>query len=232
MKDQDVKDIAEALQIQLTRDFCPIWNVSPTQINFVPKDAPENTGVWELVVLDNSDQAGALGYHDLTSNGDPLGKIFAADDLKFGSSVSVTMSHELMEMIGDPNINLVAEVDDASGNSTWYAYETADACEDDSFGYDVTIASGKKIHVSDFVTPHWFQPDPPSGAIFDFMKHITAPLQILQNGYIGINDGSGWSQKTAKLTDENAVRKSLIKPGHRRERRVRGHQTWKRSIKR
>jgi hypothetical protein len=34
------------------------------------------SGSWWLVMLDDSDQAGALGYHDLTSDGLPLGNIF------------------------------------------------------------------------------------------------------------------------------------------------------------
>jgi hypothetical protein len=31
---------------------------------------------WWLVFLDNSDQAGALAYHDLTNEGLPLSKVF------------------------------------------------------------------------------------------------------------------------------------------------------------
>jgi len=50
------------------------------------------------VILDDSDQAGALGYHDLTSDGLPIGKVFAASDLKAGTSWTVTASHELLEM--------------------------------------------------------------------------------------------------------------------------------------
>jgi hypothetical protein len=42
--------------------------------------------------------------------GFPIGKVFAASDLKAGTSWTVTASHELLEMLGDPNINLTVFV--------------------------------------------------------------------------------------------------------------------------
>ena len=55
--------------------------------------------------MDDSDQAGALGYHDLTSAGLPMGKVFARTDLQNNLSWTVTVSHELLEILGDPMIN-------------------------------------------------------------------------------------------------------------------------------
>ena len=39
---------------------------------------PPTAEEWQIVVLDNSDQAGALGYHDYTPSGKPVAKVFAA----------------------------------------------------------------------------------------------------------------------------------------------------------
>ena len=59
-------------------------------------------------MTDNPDQAGALGYHEITSQGTPLGKVFAKLDLQSGASWTVTLSHELLEMLADPWINWCA----------------------------------------------------------------------------------------------------------------------------
>jgi hypothetical protein len=42
----------------------------------VPKGAPVPPKTWLIGVFDNSDQAGVLGYHDLTEDGLPLAKVF------------------------------------------------------------------------------------------------------------------------------------------------------------
>jgi hypothetical protein len=52
------------------------------QLEFLTKDELLAEGWWQISVTDNPDQAGALGYHELTSRGTPLGKVFAALDLK------------------------------------------------------------------------------------------------------------------------------------------------------
>jgi hypothetical protein len=46
--------------------------------------------------------------HDTTPDGLPLGKVFAGTDKAFGTQWTVTASHELLEMLGDPAINLTA----------------------------------------------------------------------------------------------------------------------------
>lgn len=222
MSDAEIKAIMVALQIQDYRDLAPAWGLMQAKLVFAPKDGPEVIGQWELVVLDNSDQAGALGYHDVTANGDPLGKVFAKDDLSSGSSVSVTMSHEETEMRVDPGINLCS-----SNGTSFYALEVGDPCEDDSFGY---MIGG--IKVSDFVTPHWFSDFYDKFAKYDFLDHIKAPLQLLANGYISINNGNGWNQITAQITKPE-MRAKILEPtmGHRRERRVRGARNFVRSVR-
>lgn len=227
--DADLPAVIEALQRQVDLDFAPLWGQAiDTTLSVWDKTKPTPPGTWELVILDDSDQAGALGYHDTTSNGDPIGKVFAKDDIKFGSSWTVTASHELLEMLGDPGINITAEVD-TSGGTKFYAYEVCDACEDDSFGYKITTADGKDIMVSDFVTPFFFMPNiaPPSSR-YDFKGHITKPLQILNDGYLSVWDqDSGWSQLNGQLVKKTAQQ---AKPtdGHRRLRRT-TRASWKKS---
>src|SRR5277367_5245119 len=151
LTDNEIRPVVNALQQQVTNDFRPAWGID-AELTFVPTGSTPPIGTWWLTILDDSDQAGALGYHDLTPDGLPLGKIFAASDLKAGTSWSVTASHELLEMLADPNINLTVFVQEANTTGTLYAYEVCDACEDDSFSYPIN-----SVQVSDFVYPAWFE---------------------------------------------------------------------------
>ncbi len=110
VSDADVQGAVGALQTQVHRDFAPVWGID-ADLEFVPPGTRPPPGTWWLAILDNSDQAGALGYHDLTSQGLPLGKVFAQSDIESGNNWTVTASHELLEMLADPGINLAAFVE-------------------------------------------------------------------------------------------------------------------------
>jgi hypothetical protein len=225
VSDADVKAAVAALQKQVSGDFAPAWGIDAS-LTFVPFGGNPSPDAWWLVILDNSDQAGALGYHDLTTDGLPLGKVFAQTDIDFGSAWTVTASHELLEMLGDPDINLTAFVQTSDNDGRLYAYEVCDACEADSFGYQID-----GILVSDFVFPAWFESfREPNSTQFDFGQKISSPFELLPGGYIGIFDvyyGSGWYQQTAQKT---ALRYDMRpRLGSRRERRRTPRKTWLKS---
>jgi hypothetical protein len=225
LTDPDVIPVITALQQQVTNDFRPAWGID-AELKLVSKGTPPPDANWWLVLLDDSDQAGALGYHDLTPAGLPIGKVFATSDLKAGTSWTVTASHELLEMLADPDINLTAFVQTANNQGTLYAYEVCDACEDDSFGYAID-----DILVSDFVYPSWFESFRTQGSTqFDRMNQIQNPLRLLKGGYIGmfnITDGSGWQQQTAERPSNLKFRGAV---GSRRERRATPRSQWVTSL--
>ncbi|HXX02053.1 MAG TPA: hypothetical protein VEJ00_12630 [Candidatus Acidoferrales bacterium] len=226
LSDGDVIPVVTALQQQVTNDFRPIWGTD-AELKMIPQGTQPPAGTWWLVILDDSDQAGALGYHDLTTDGLPLGKVFAASDLKAGTSWTVTASHELLEMLADPNINLTVFVQNANTSGTLYAYEVCDACEDDSLGYQIN-----NILVSDFVYPAWFENFRTQGSTqFDRMNKMQNPLQLLPNGYIGVfnvSDGTGWQQQTAEKIPTNSRHRGHV--GSRRERRSISRDQWVMSL--
>lgn len=221
--DVDIIPVVEALQQQVNGDFGAVWGVNAV-LSMVPSGSQPAPGSWWLTILDDADQAGALGYHDLTSEGLPLSKIFAATDLKYGNSWSVTASHELLEMLVDPNINLTVLVQtDSQTAGTLYAYEVCDACEDDSFGYKIG-----NVLVSDFVYPSWFETFRAAGSTqFDQGKNINKPLELIKGGYIGtfvINSGTGWQQITADKRLSDTRNRGAV--GTRRERRATPRSQW------
>jgi hypothetical protein len=222
LSDNDVQTALPALQTQVHRDFAPAWGID-ADLTFVPKGAQPLPTAWQLVILDNSDQAGALGYHDVTAQGLPLGKVFAGTDRQYGLQWTVTASHELLEMLADPEINLTVFVQPTASRGTLYAYEVCDACEADEFGYRIN-----NTLVSDFVYPAWFETfRQPGSTQFDYGKHIQKPLALLPGGYIGVFDvtrGTGWHQ----LTAEEGPVLYRMRPyvGSRRERRRTPRDQW------
>jgi len=232
LSDAEVQGAVPALQMQVSRDFAPVWGID-ADLDFVPKAQAQSAPAdrWWLVILDNSDQAGALGYHDMTTKGLPLGKVFAATDLEYGNKWTVTASHELLEMLGDPAINLTAlwmTAFDVSQNvvGRLYAYEVCDPCESDGDGYPIN-----GVLVSDFVYPSWFEAFWQAGTTqFDYQKKITAPFQLLPGGYITVYDmtsGTGWQQISVPLPAAGSAARAPV--GSRRERRRTPRNQWLRS---
>lgn len=171
--DAQVMDAVNDIQIQVHRDFAPAWGTDADVI-FVPTGQPSPPGMWQIGVFDSSDQAGALGYHDITVDGLPLGKVFAGSDIQIGASWTVTLSHELLEMLGDPDINLTALGQDPNTNLMMlYAYEVCDAVEADDLGYLINSTL-----VSDFVYPSWFESfRQPGTTQFDYKSILHAPFE-------------------------------------------------------
>lgn len=192
VEDGEITEIARALQLQVNRDFRPVWGTNATVTPLAKGQTPP-PGSWWLVVADDLDVAGALGYHDLTPDLQPVGKVGAKLDLEYGASVSVTVSHEGLEMLGDPRINLLVEDPDAR---RIYAFENCDAVEADELGYEV---AGKLM--SDFVLPEFFDPNfHGTGKPLSFRGNVSEPFSLAPGGYLSYREvgDSEWRQVTAE----------------------------------
>ena len=202
VSDDVVRTIVMALQVQVDRDFGPLWALD-AMVSFFGPSEPVPNDWWQLKVADDSDQAGALGYHDLTAL--PVGFVFAKTDQQYDSSVSVTMSHELLEMLADPWIASTAlHITSAVGGDV-FALEVCDACEADALGYDIDGTL-----VSDFLLPAAFR-DGAQGP-YDFKGHISAPFALAPGGYESrFVQGQGWGQVTAETAPTSRQQIRLLK---------------------
>lgn len=225
LQDSEVANAVPAFQKQISEHLAYVWGTDAT-LTFVPSGATPPDGVWWLTILDNTDQAAFLGYHDVTSAGLPLGKAFAATDQMFGFNWTVTASHELLEMLIDPDINLTVLVQDDNTAGRLYAYEICDPCESDPYGYEID-----GVLVSDFVFPAWFQSfQNPGNVQYDVSQQITQPFQLLPGGYINVYDlgaGGGWQQLNGEQAPAPYITRAPI--GARRERRRVNRGNWVRS---
>jgi hypothetical protein len=177
----DLDALISAMQTFIDQHVVPVWGT--------PAKLQRSTGfiknAWAMVFLDNADQAGALAYHDLTPDGLPISKVFVKTTLDNHDKVSVSASHELVEMLVDPAINLMTTGPDPK---TIYAYESADPVEQLSFPIN-------GIDITDFVYPSYFETfHKPNSVQFDHLKKVTKPFQILKGGYQIIFKSGKWSQ--------------------------------------
>jgi hypothetical protein len=185
--------------------FLPVWGYPVTLYN--TKVAKPSD--WQFVYFDDADAAGALGYHELTKDGQPVSKVFVKTTLADNQLVSVTACHELFEMVIDPIANLWAEAADGSE----YAYEMCDPVEEDTFLVD-------GIEMSNFVHPAWFEPfKHPAGTKFDHLGLLTKPFSMTKGGYMIVKKkgkvsqtfGSKEKKKRFKLEDRLGHRSEFRK---------------------
>lgn len=215
VSDDDVQKMLGALEAQWNYDVAPVWSVNECKLSFYAKGKKPPTNAWQLVFLDDADQANALAYHDVTSSGCPISKVFARTAKLDGASLSVCASHELCEMAVDPDCSRIFQATTGS----LYAAEVCDPCESDGQGY---LLDG--VLLSDFVTPRWFGLTLGPSKVFDYCGRIKRPYQILTGGYAQTYESDyGWTQLGREV---NTLRGLGAVRGSRRERRKRGRAHW------
>ena len=187
----DFNGLISAMQAFVDKYVAPVW-ATPAKL---VKSTGYVKGAWAMVFLDDADQPGALAYHDLTPDGLPQSKVFVRTTIKNGDLVSVSASHELVEMLVDPAINLMTTGPDPK---TVYAYESADPVEALSFKVN-------GIPMTDFVYPSYFEDFHKPGSVkFDYLNKVNKPFQILSGGYQIIFKNGKWSQTFASVSKERS----------------------------
>jgi hypothetical protein len=216
----DVQKMLPAFDHQWNTDLLPVWGVDAATFTFVPHGQRPALGAWWVVFLDDSNQAGALAYHDLTDGGLPISKVFVKTILADNASVSVGATHEICEMAVDPWLNSAYQ--DSQG--VFWAGEVCDPVEDDQYGYEIG-----GVLVTDFATPNWFGHQHAHGP-FDMKHHALAAFEVLTGGYAQKFDPQlGWQQVTGSMALAHSKRAAHAPAGSRRERRTRHWMQWERS---
>lgn len=172
----DLMKVSSALQKQATRDLSPIWEVAGSVDPFDKlEDVPD--GVWPMIIMDDIGFDGAAGIH-LDRDGQPFALITADTEL---DRWSLTASHEMCEMLVDPfgKKQVTGDSPKPGQDRVSFLVEVCDPSEAADFAYTVD-----GILVSDFYTPHFFDPVKAEGVRYSFTGHITAPRKVLRGGYL------------------------------------------------
>jgi hypothetical protein len=184
-----------AIQKQLTRDFMPIWGFRATLDTFadlssIPSDyhpvvvfahSEELVGQLEVAIgpelvarlVDDFEKDRIGGLHLNAFTRQPFALVEAND------AWSVTISHEVLEMISDPFGNrLIAAAHPLDKTQrVKYLLEVCDPCQ--AVWYPVN-----GVPVSDFYTTRYFDPVAVESLRYSFTGEIERPLQILDGGYL------------------------------------------------
>lgn len=177
--DVDVEFAVAACQAQAV-EFCAAYGLDPpaaalyNDVSKLPAD-----DVYICVITDDLNEPGALGYH--SDDGHPFIRVLAQ-----GPQTSITLSHEFLELLGDPTCDRWAKRPDGSE----VAVEVADPCEGDSYPVVAEVAGeGRTVEVSNYVLGSWF--DPNGQAPFDRLGRLTAPFTMTPGGYMVVLGSDG-----------------------------------------
>ena len=208
----DFDALVAALQVFVDDHVAPAWG---TPANLVKK-AEVPKGCWGLVFLNHRKHGLGLAYHDLTHDGYPQSKVFVQTVRADGKQVSVAASHELVEMLVDPSMNL--EVMKPDGKLV-HRYEAADPVQDLEFKID-------GIAMTNFVYPAYFESFHKPGSVqFDHMKKLKKPFELHKHGYQSVRVNGKWIMRFGSLAQQK-----LFEKQDRRNRRLHRRATVKRRL--
>ncbi len=184
VNDQEVQNVIRAVNRQIVEDFMPIWGSGRIlrlhAADFDPRDPttfPDQPVQADSVIylVDEPTIRGALGYHDMNARGLPFGFVFLLDLQDW----TTTLSHEVLELISDPTVNIFVPGPDPRDprHIVFHAYENCDAVERTAYEID-------GIFVSNFVTPHYFTIGDEPGTRNDFLGVGVESFGVIRGSHI------------------------------------------------
>jgi hypothetical protein len=160
--------------------------------------------LWDTVNVDD-----ALGYHDLNHRGIPFGFVFTELSKALDEPWSATLSHEALELIADPEVNLLVMGPHPAepGRDVFHWYEMCDAVQAETYAID-------SVEVSNFVLPLYFTGGNEPGGRNDFLGRTKgralSSFSVNPGGYIGFYDPLKRDMVTYE-PDATAKRRAAIK---------------------
>jgi hypothetical protein len=156
-----LQQYANALQQQTDNDLAPAWNVR-ADISVLPGGENIPPGTWPINIVDSLNGGG--GVHR-----DDQGQVYA--NVTNDDNLSLTISHELLEMLVDPSGDRLMSAPDLDpgfpGRQVSYLVEVCDPCE--IYSYVIN-----NVTVSDFILPSFY--DPTATGQVDVLGALAGPL--------------------------------------------------------
>lgn len=197
LSDREAQSVIRAVNRQVLEDFLPAWGVGrelilhasafdPTHDEDVLKE--DNVRASAVLYLVNEGTVeGAAGYHALNNAGVPYGFVYT--DIS-GDDWSITLSHEVLELVVDPNAMTFVPGPDpdpaGQGKMVWHTYEVCDAVERTFYYID-------DVAVSNFITPAYFTEGDEAGTRNDFLGLGVTSFGALLNCHLTYYDmDEGW----------------------------------------
>jgi len=224
----ELKRYAAALQQQVNDHLAPAWNVRADISVPAPGDVIPR-GTRPLKVVDSL--PGQAGVHT-RFRGRPSAQVVNDDQL------SITLSHELLEMLVDPAGDFVKQAADidpySDGQPVNYLVEVCDPVA--VYTYEID-----GVKVSDFVLPSFYDPSA-KGEVVDHAEFLAGPLTVPLGGYIAWLDPTDyrWHEqqpdgtfligtKPGRSRDDRAGALGRANPDRHNVSAI--HRRWPRAVK-
>jgi hypothetical protein len=229
VSDEKLHRVIRAINRQIEKDFEPYWSLGavlrlegrstkkPSKLSLPDLRGDAILYLWDQVEKD------FLGYHETNARGIPYGFVFLDVSAAVEEDWSVTMSHEALELIADPEVNLLVKGPHPTkrGRTVFHWYEMSDAVQSETYEVD-------GVEVSNFVLPLYFTGGDEHGGRNDFLgrSHGGETLKsfgVNPGGYIGYFDPKTGKNYTHYGPDDDlaAMRlkvKGKVKSGRRSAR--------------
>lgn len=193
--DSKVQEVIRAVNRQLKEDFEPYWQFGatlrlegPTGKRVSLNSLSDMRGDAVIYLLDGSNAKEATGWHLSNCRDIPYGFVFLGLCEQIHEDWSVTLSHETLELVGDPMSNLWVQGNHPSDRRkrVFHLFEMCDAVQAETYTID-------SVNVSNFVLPSYFSIGEQKGRRNDFLGtvHKGKTLQSFgmnPGGYLNIMD--------------------------------------------
>ncbi|WP_052941523.1 hypothetical protein [Chromobacterium subtsugae] len=173
VKFKDLAPVAGAVTRQVNGDFFSYWNINGAVTSFTDQ-AQVPPDYYRITVVQGRPE-GLLGIHH-DDNGQPYA--YVSDEGLW----SVTVSHEVLEMLVDPTFAAVRP-GPIGDKQVDFLVEICDPCQAVAYSID-------GISVSDFVTPEYYDTSPPTNARFTCQAAVTEAFGVAAGGYLTWMDPS------------------------------------------
>ena len=234
--DADLQRAIRAINRQIAGDFAPYWGFG-SELRLEGKTGRKKQG---RSSIDPADMRGdailylrdvvrvtdAEGFHDRHFSGIPYGIVFLELSKKLEEAWTVTLSHEALELTGDPENNLFVQGPHPKKprHQVFHWFEMCDAVQEETYEID-------QVAVSNFVLPLYFTSSDERGGRNDFLGTIPKGGKALRSfsvnpgGYLGFFDPAKNDNVTFSLDDDPRGKQRLAAKnalgagrGHRRRR--------------
>jgi hypothetical protein len=231
--DGDLQHAIRAVNRQIAEDFSPYWGfgarlrlegkTGTKKRGFDPADMRGDAVLYLRDVVRIRD---AEGYHDRNFSGIPYGIVFLELSAKLKEDWRITLSHEALELLADPEANLLVQGPHPSRpkHKVFHWFEMCDAVQDEHYLID-------GVPVSNFVLPLYFTSSDERGGRNDFLGTVgpdgktLRSFSINEGGYIGFFDpaagrhGDDVTFERSKRAAERLAVKKQLRSGRGQRRR-------------
>src|SRR5258708_26023096 len=235
--DDVLQKVIRAINRQIAEDFAPAWGMSATlrlegprtkrANEKSPSDLRGDAILYLLTSIKDAD--GTLGFHDLNAKGIPFGFVYTEISEKLKEPWTRTFSHEAMELIADPEANLlVMGPHPKQRRMVFHWFEMCDAVQTQHYEID-------GVELSNFVLPLYFtgtRKIDEKSARNNFLGTPLPSFRITPGGYTPFYDPKTHKQPTVFGPDEEeGKRRSAAKARGRKTRRAARYSSFARRLK-